>query len=305
MNHILNVYVVFVFHYIFIAHVDMNMLEINLVITCHMLELFVRGMQIQILTSNMDYLRKRWKLSKKIVEEKKQSGSQLICSLVFDEVAIRKNVQWCDQEKTYLGYVTCGQTEEGEELDEIPMERQAILFMLNAINERFQMPIAYYFINSLNSDQRVELLNLIMATLTEHGIRISNVTFDGFSANSKMCRDLGANLELDDGIFHPYFLNPVDNKRIDIIFDACHMLKLIRNTFAKRRVIFDGNGNQIEWVYIERLYRFTRENFQMTHKITKKTYPVGSAYNERTDCRRDTQFRCCRFNGIPHESRLS
>jgi len=36
--------------------------------------------------------------------------------------------------------------------------------------------------------------------------------------------------------------------------DVCHMLKLLRNTFASQTMV-DGDGHQIKWTYIEELHK--------------------------------------------------
>lgn len=87
---------------------------------------------------------------KKKVAEKRNRGEKLLCSPISDEMAIRKNVQWCDKTKKMLGYVDLGDGENNSE----SVAEQALVFMMNAINDSFQIPIATFFIDELNAGLR-------------------------------------------------------------------------------------------------------------------------------------------------------
>jgi len=72
-----------------------------------------------------------------------------------------------------------------------------------------------------------------------------SVTFDGCSANFAMARELGASIDLND--MKPTFVHPVDpSKQVCLILDACHMLKLMRNTLAEKWVLIDCDQQEIK-----------------------------------------------------------
>ena len=59
-------------------------------------------------------------------------------------------------------------------------------------------------------------------------------------------RVLGADLTVAS--MHPFFTHPADNtKRVHVLLDAWHMLKLMRNTCADQRGLMDAEGNDINW----------------------------------------------------------
>lgn len=60
----------------------------------------------------------------------------------------------------------------------------------------------------------------------------------------KMCQMLGADLNPDSSTFQTFFENPINNEKIAIILDPCHMDKLIRNTWANKGAIYNGNGKK-------------------------------------------------------------
>lgn len=110
----------------------------------------------------------------------------------------------------------------------------------------------------------------IIKEVTKCGIKITNVTFDGYSGNVPMCEILGANLDVFSDHFKPFINNPSNNEKIYITPDACHMEKLVRNTLASKKVFYDANNNRIEWRYIEALHEYTLNHDFRTHKLTKK-----------------------------------
>lgn len=106
--------------------------------------------------------------------------------------------------------------------------------------------------------------------MTASGIKIRNITFDGLAINIAMCELLGADLDVASPMFQSFFANPLNNEKIYIILDPCHMEKLVRNTLANKKVIFNNKNEKIEWKFFELLYSCSREYDMKTHKITKK-----------------------------------
>lgn len=207
------------------------------------------------------------KLKKIANDYKEKHGHDLVCSLVFDEMNIRKQIYWSLQQLDYVGYVNYGQDMNDEQKT---VARQAIVFILNGINANFEFPVAYYFINTLKHESRNNLLNEIIAAVTECGICISNITFDGYTSNVPMCQLFGADLDIHSPTFQTFFLNPVNKEKIYIIIDPCHMEKCLRNALAGSKVLYDDRGEKIEWRYIESLYDYCKKHSIHTNKLSKK-----------------------------------
>lgn len=209
---------------------------------------------------------------KKISEDfKEKNQTNLICSLVFDEMRIRKQVYWSIAQTKYVGLLENPENSSAENEDGNKKSvKQVIAFILNGINVHLQYPVAYFLIDDLSSSERKDMLLKIIFAVTECGIRINNITFDGLAANVKMCQMLGADLNPDSSTFQTFFENPINNEKIAIILDPCHIDKLIRNTWANKGVIYNGNGEKIEWKYIEQLYEISKQTSIATHNITKK-----------------------------------
>lgn len=203
------------------------------------------------------------KILKSKSDEAKKFGKEFISAVLFDEMNIRKHIEWSNSSKKMLGYSTYGSKN---------IASQAIVFMISDLNSSFRIPVAYHFIHGLKAPQRKDLLLELIIAISNVGVRIFSVTFDGYQANKKMCNLLGANLDVFDENFQTYFLGP-DNKPIFIFFDPSHMIKLTRsrNTLARKKVLLGEQNQRIEWCYIEKLAYFYKEKqYNMTHKINQK-----------------------------------
>lgn len=206
-------------------------------------------------------------LLKEKAAKMRENGKQLVVSLIFDEMSIRKHVQWCSASRKFLGYATYGRVCDD---DEIPIANQAIVFMISGLNDFFQVPVAHYFIKSLDANERRELLTEVIEELSVCDMKIASITFDGYAANATMSVDLGATLKDD---IDPTIKHPLDGSDIQIILDPSHAEKLVRSSLESRRVFFDEDRKKIEWRYFVELVKYsqdTKTSFGMVHKLTKR-----------------------------------
>lgn len=200
-------------------------------------------------------------------EKFKEDNGQLIVSLVFDEMAIQRNLLWCRSSNKFLGLIDRGKLNEDEEFT---LASNVIVFMACGLNAEFEHPIAFYLIQTLSAEDRANIVTEVIKAISERGIKVANITFDGYKSNAKMCEILGANLSAVDGEYITSFPNPYDDSKIRIIFDPSHLMKLWRNTLGNRKVLWDGE-EKIEWDYFVELVDYSRQkNFGLTHKMNKR-----------------------------------
>lgn len=192
------------------------------------------------------------------------NGRELMCSLVFDEMSIRQQVLFSLSNLNYMGF------NNNPESQENTVVKQAIVFILNGIDVNFECPVAYFFIDSLKKVPRSNMVMDIIKSVTRCGIKITNLTFDGHPSNVPMCELFGAKIKDVADDVRSFILNPINNQKIYIYMDACHMEKLVRGALCRREVFYDGNNNKIEWRYIVALYQHSRATDLRTHKLTKK-----------------------------------
>lgn len=199
-----------------------------------------------------------------LVESFKNEEKTLIVSITFDEMSIRRMIQWNDAKKRFIGYITHGQF-----VGQIPVARNALVFLITGLNSDFSLPIAHYFVIAPNGREKALIINQVVTEVTKLGVRVANITFDGLSSNLSACEELGASFK--QSFMKPFFINPVDSKKVHIFLDACHMLKLARNCIASEKFMCHRPSNStISWQFFERLESCRSRNDFVCHKLTKK-----------------------------------
>lgn len=131
-----------------------------------------------------------------------------------------------------------------DENEEFTLADNVIVFMAVGINAQFQQPIAFYFIRTLVAKDRAELVKDVITEITKRGIKVENITFDGYTANAAMCKLLGADFSSKTGDYVTHFPNPQNKSKIYIIYDFSHVEKLVRNTLGDYRILW-CNGKKI------------------------------------------------------------
>lgn len=202
---------------------------------------------------------------KGIVTEFELKNQKVFVSLSFDEVSVRRHVQWIHESKKWSGFITYGSLNDKKKL---PIANNVLVFMATVLDFGVSIPIAYYAINSLNAEEKEVLLRKILAELFQIGIKVANITFDGLASNLSLCSRLGCSLDIDNP--KTYFVNSFDSSKIFIIFDPCHMIKLIRNSLGDLDYIQDPQLGRVKWAHFVSLEKFRVNNKFMTHRLTKR-----------------------------------
>jgi len=80
----------------------------------------------------------------------------------------------------FCGYVDLGPN---VETDNTNVAKDALFFLVNALNACWKIPIGYFLIASINVEQKKNLVLQALSLLHECGIKIVSVTFDGTATN--------------------------------------------------------------------------------------------------------------------------
>ena len=195
------------------------------------------------------------------VEEANTKGEKIICSLMLDEMAIRKHVSW--DGKRFRGYVDVGNGTD----DSLPVAKEALVLMAVAVNGSWKVPCGYFFIDGLNGKERANLVKVCIKKLSDVGVNVVSLTCDGPSCHFTMLQELGACLNIEN--LQCYFVHPVDkNKKIYVLLDVCHMLKLVRNTLGSYGILIDKDDNKVCWKYIIELQKLQdKEGLRLGNKL--------------------------------------
>lgn len=197
-------------------------------------------------------------------EKAKSSDEELIVRCIFDEMFIRQHSQWDKNKKEFLGHIAAGKPVEYEVVS--PLSKEVLLLMVSGISGDFKIPIAYFFTAGLVADEKAAIFHQAIVKLHEIGVTIASFTFDGARVNIATMNLLGAKYDEDK----PYIYHPCTNKMVYLVLDPPHMIKLIRNSLGRNRIIYDVNNKKIEWKFIEGLVALQiSENINLSNKLTK------------------------------------
>lgn len=198
------------------------------------------------------------------VEEAKKKGNEVLCSLMLDEMAIKKHVSW--DGKKYRGYVDIGN---GADDDTLPVAKDALVFMVVGVNASWKVPCGYFFVDGLSGKERANLVKMCIQRLHDIGVRVTSLTCDGPSCHVCMLKELGVSLDLSNMV--TYFIHPQDpDVKVYVFLDICHMLKLVRNTFGQWGILLDKDGRKIQWQYLIELYKLQEsEGLRLANKLKK------------------------------------
>ena len=67
--------------------------------------------------------------------------------------------------------------------DALPVAKEALVYLDVSVNAHWKIPVGYFLIDGLTSDERANLLTTCLCKLHEVGTNIVPVTFDGSSSN--------------------------------------------------------------------------------------------------------------------------
>lgn len=179
---------------------------------------------------------------KKIADDFEKEGKSIHCAVSLDEMSIRRHVQWQHYKKKFSGFVNFATKQ--DENDPLPVATNAIVVMLNGINVHLTIPIAFFFITTLISEEKAILIAAILKALTDIGLIVVTVTWDGLNTNPASAEILGASFKYDNIV--PYIINPDNGRKVYFIYDAPHMLKLFRNCLGDEKLLHDRDGRTVE-----------------------------------------------------------
>lgn len=198
----------------------------------------------------------------KLSNEANSKGKELFISMCYDEVSIRRHIQWVHTRKSISGLVTYGRRDG----DESPVANHAIVFLINLVESGKSLILGYFLIKNLDTIEKSKLIRETIVKINSTGAWLMSIAFDGLRSNFSTCEHLGASFDLQN--LQPFVPNPDKNSKIAIVLDPPHMLKLIRNCLAAKSHLKDGLGNDIAWSYFENLV-LNKSNLT-SHKMTRK-----------------------------------
>lgn len=165
------------------------------------------------------------------------------CTLMLDGMAIKQHISYDGSRDAMVGFVDLGNGQTDEQA-----ANDVLVLMAVGTTGHWKAPIAYFFNHGLTAAAQSQLVLLALSKLHEAGLQVRALTMDGHTSNYGMCAVLGC--DLASGATS--FIDPASGQPVQVIFDACHMQKLLRNMLKAYGTISSEEG-QIKWSHIEKL----------------------------------------------------
>lgn len=192
------------------------------------------------------------------------SDSDIICSLVMDEMAIRQHEEWVPSQGKSYGYVDMGTGS-----TENTIASNALVFLLNCVNGSWKIPVGYFLISGIKAESKKGLVQECLKKCFEVGIKVISLTFDGAPTNLTMANLLGCNFKHTS--LKTNFQHPSSKDEIVVLLDACHMLKLVRNTLGEKGSMVNRDNALIEWRFFKQLHELQdKEAFHLANKLREQ-----------------------------------
>ena len=109
---------------------------------------------------------------------------------MIDEMVNHTHAEWDGQK--YCWFVDLGTGVDDN--DSLPLAKDALVFMVVAVNSTWKVPYAYFLVNGLSGIQHANLIKICLRKLLEVGVKVISLAFDGPSCHFSMLSELGVNL---------------------------------------------------------------------------------------------------------------
>ena len=166
---------------------------------------------------------------------------------MLDAMSIKQQVIFDSRTQSFSGFVNLGVVEDGA-----TEAKEALVFMLVGLREKWKAPIAYYLTKGLPAEAQTELVKHALGKLHQLGFMVHALVMDGHASNKGMCRLLGCQVDPGRPGFKTYFEDESTGSKTHILFDACHMLKLVRNMLEAYSEVMSPTG-MVKWRFIPEL----------------------------------------------------
>ena len=201
-------------------------------------------------------------------ERAKDDLSYRDCALIFDGMYIKAGVVYNQSDGCYDGFVNFGKDISATDPDVIATE--VLVFMLVGLQGHWKVPIGYFLINSITATNLYCLTSKALSLASCHGLNIYSISCDGYPSNIDSMRYFGCEFGTKVDDIKSSFSHDTYDHPLFFIPDACHMLKLARNSLADLKVFLDDAKCEVKWDHIKILHAFQEdEGLKIGNKLAK------------------------------------
>lgn len=207
----------------------------------------------------------------KILREKAESyleknNHRLHLTMIWDEMAIKKELCWCAETQSFIGFSTVinsSGNRVSEDSSQMKLANEVLVFMV--VGPDFKIAVGYELLSGLEGLDRAALVLNVIKRVEETGVIIVSLTGDALAANTTTYEALG----VDFDNLKTYFHSPTyPQQKIYIIYDPPHMLKLVRKHFCEKNIYYQNQ--LVDWTCLMQIVaKQSSENFNLCNKLTK------------------------------------
>ena len=157
----------------------------------------------------------------------------------------------------------------GDNIEHDEKATEVLVLMIVGLQGHWKAPVAHFFTRTLQASTQQQLVLHTISSLREIGVQVCAITMDGHATNVAMCSLLGCQLDPSKRM-KTYFFMDCSSEPIYVFMDACHMIKLVRNTLQACRVI-KAPGGTVKWNYIELLHHQQQDlGLRVANKLSNR-----------------------------------
>ena len=114
--------------------------------------------------------------------------------------------------------------------------------MIGGVTGHWKHPIDYFLQNKISVSVQAQLIKDCIGLLHHEDLFVTTLVFDRTFGNQSTATQLGCIMDLSN--IQTWFPHPqISNAKVHVIFDVCHMIKLMQNLLGDQKVIcYEENG---------------------------------------------------------------
>lgn len=165
------------------------------------------------------------------------------------------------------------------------MAKSALFCLATEINGNKAFPLAYILTAGIKAPVLAEVMKKCISAVEQANGKVLSISFDGLPANLAAVASLGASLNVEEGVSSKIQFTGSDGNHhhCNVIPDACHMMKLLRNNWEKIGVIYNGDKKVFNIIKIHTTNIIT-ELISIIRQLNGNTWIVCLNYKNVHNC---------------------
>lgn len=168
-----------------------------------------------------------------------KGDGEKLCSIMLDGMTIRKKCHLDSKSGKLIGYDDFGNRPTALEADDAPLATDALVLMAVGLAAPWKISFGYFLDSGLSGRVPEAIVAEAVQLLEECNLEVVAVVCDGLASNMTMTKIFCYRTHEETAAnFQTSFPHPKDpSRKISLIFDAAHGLKLLRNLPGDKKIV--------------------------------------------------------------------